>query len=328
MPDQPAKGAKQTLKHLSMRLMRPGLLSVHERLNEMERRIVKLHGAVDQNAADRLKYDSELEYWRYLVKRGGAEKDFGEAFEVVFARWMRRRLERLGKFLGLPAIGQLGDIDEWCRGRSVVEIGAGPYPAVAAALQGWKRCVAVDPIARGYVEEDLVPASCGHVVYIEAPGERIPLPNGFADVVICENCLDHVTDPASVIREIDRLLAPGGYLWIFVDLSEHQDHMHPHPMSEAKMRRLLSRFELMRVDVSSHKAHPEAYGGFRALARKAEQVRNRAVQAEAGLALEDRTPREVSPDRAGSKAEPAPEHKGHPEIHVNGSVLDRVAPRS
>ena len=318
------RGAKETLKHLSMRAMRPGLESVHEHLVRLEEKVSKLHYAVDQTTVDRLKYDSELEYWRYLVKRGGAEKDFGEAFEVVFGRWMRRRLEKLGLFLGLARAGQPGDIDEWCRTRSVVEIGAGPYPAVAAARHGWKRCVAVDPIARGYVEEELVPASCSHVVYLEAPGEHIPLASGFADLVVCENCLDHVSDPAKVIREIERLLVPGGNLWVFVDLSNHQDHMHPHPMSEEKMRRLLSRFEMVRVEVSSHKAHPEAYGGFRALVRKPEIVRDRSVRAEAREAMAGGPPRGASTD-AGVAAEPARQAKERPEIHVNGSVIDRAA---
>jgi SAM-dependent methyltransferase len=331
MPEETPMSAKDKLKQLSMRAMRPGLESVHERLGRLESQIDKLHGALDQSPRDRVKYDSELEYWRYLVKNGGAKKDFGESFEVVFGRWMRRRLEKLGVFLGLPSVGQAGDIDEWCVGRSVVEIGAGPYPAVAAARRGWKRCVAVDPIARGYVEDGLVPESCGHVVYIEAPGERIPLSSGSADLVVCENCLDHVTDPASVIREIERLLAPGGHLWIFVDLSEHQDHMHPHPMSEEKMRKLLGRLTAVRVEVSSHRAHPEAYGGFRALYQKPTAVRFRDTASDDVMQPEDRLPRAVSADRAASaqqtgasSAEAAPNVQGHPEIHVNGSVLDRV----
>jgi SAM-dependent methyltransferase len=267
-----AASPKESLKVLSARLMRPGLASVQTRLTDLETRLNdglhQLHVAIDKTAADRVKYDSELEYWRYLVKRGGARADFGDDFEIVFGRWTRLRLLKLGQFLGLPDEGNLGDIDDWCRDRSVVEIGAGPSPAVAAARRGWRRCVAVDPLARGYAEEGLVPASCQHVIYIEAPGERIPLAAGFADVVVCENCLDHVSDPAEVVREMRRLLAPGGYLWLFVDLSDHQDHMHPHPMNVEKLRRLLAGFETVREDISDHRAHPEAYGGYRVLCRR------------------------------------------------------------
>lgn len=255
--------------------MRPGLAPVRDdlsRLNasldEARARLARVEEHLSLDARDQVKYESELEYWRWLIKKGGSEKDFKQPFDVIFGRWQRERLIKLGVFLGLVAAPEPGCIDDWCATRSVVEIGAGPYPSIAAAQRGFKRCVAVDPIARGYVEEELVPAAASHVIYIEAPGERVPLPTGFADLVINENCLDHVRDPESVVAEMHRLLKPGGHLWLFVDLSNHQDHMHPHPMNEQKIRGLLRRFETLREEVSSHKAHPEAYGGYRVLARK------------------------------------------------------------
>lgn len=213
-----------------------------------------------------MKYDSELQYWRYLVKGGGAQKDFGDSFERVFGNWQRNRIRKLANFMGVPE----DQIDDWCRERSALEIGSGPYPAVAAARKGWKKCVAVDPIARGYVEEGLVPECCSHVVFVAAKGERIPLPSAFADVLICENCLDHVSDPPAVVREMFRLVKPGGLLWFFVDLSNHVDHMHPHAMNEQKVRGFLERggFVAVREEVSNHKAHPQAYGGLRGLYRR------------------------------------------------------------
>ena len=251
-----------------MRMMRPGLLPVHERFAQLEKRIGAVSdrlGTLDEEAH---KYESELAYWRWLIKKGGSEKDFGAPFAEVFGRWQRNRLIKLGVFLGLAPVGEPGDIDDWCAARSVIEIGAGPYPAVAAAAKGWARCVAVDPIAKGYVQEDLVPEAAKKVVYIAAPGEQIPLPAGFADLLVIENCLDHVTDPERVVAEIRRLLRPGGYLWLFVDLSNHKDEMHPHPFNEERVRALLRSFQVVRDEVSDHKAHPEAYGGYRGLLRK------------------------------------------------------------
>ena len=180
---------------------------------------------------------------------------------------------KIGEFLGLPPIGEPGSIEDWAKTRAAVEIGAGPYPLLAAAGKGWRQCVAVDPIARGYVEEGLVPPEAGHVVYVAARGESIPLPSASADVVVIENCLDHVRDPAQVVREIDRLLVPGGHLWIFVDLSNHVDHMHPHAMNEEKVRGLLKSFEIVRDEVTGHKAHPEAYGSYCGMLRKPEAAR-------------------------------------------------------
>ncbi len=258
-----ASRIKSALKPLAARVIRPGLATVQERLDQIEQ-------VLTLEKEDRYKYQSELAYWRYLVREGGSQRDFGDSFEVVFGRWQRRRLDKLAEFMSI-AIDGPGGIDDWCSSRSAIEIGAGPYPALGAAAKGWKRAVAVDPIARGYVEESLVPDCCGDIVYIEAKGEQIPLPSGFADLIINENCLDHVTDPDAVIREMFRLLKPGGLIWFFVDLSNHIDQMHPHAMNEQKVRRLLGEvggFTFVRDEVSSHKAHPQAYGGFRALLQR------------------------------------------------------------
>lgn len=265
MPDGGSNSLKARLKHLAYRLVRPGLVPVHEGINQVRADIATVHGRLDQLDADQRKYDAELEYWRWLVKKGGSEKGFGAPFAEVFGRWTQQKMVKMGEFLSLPPVGQPGDIHDWASARSVIEIGAGPYPLVAAATKGWKRCVAVDPIARGYVEEDLLPPIADNVVYVAARGESIPLPSASADLIVIENCLDHVKDPAMVVREMTRLLAPGGHLWIFVDLSNHVDHMHPHAMNEQKVRRLLETeggFTVVRDEVTSHKAHPEAYGSY------------------------------------------------------------------
>ncbi len=260
---------RRKLKTLAARAIRPGIWPLVQRLDRLEARL----GQLDRDAR---KYRGELDYWRWLIHNGGCVKDHGDTYEVVFGRWQRQRLLHLGAWLGLRdvevggGVDGLAGIDDWAAERSVIEIGAGPYPSIARTRKGWKRAVAVDPLARGYVEEGLLPTSpiCDDVVYIEAPGEQIPLPNGFADLVIIENCLDHVTDPAGVVNEIRRLLKPGGLLWLFVDFSDHADHMHPHPMNEERIRELLRGFGMVNEEFTPHKAHPMAWGAYRGLYRK------------------------------------------------------------
>jgi SAM-dependent methyltransferase len=308
-------GLKHRLKTLAFRAMRPGIMPVHDKMMQIEADIKALGDRLDEREERGRKYDSELDYWRWLIKRGGSEKDFGAPFEQVFGHWQRQRLLKLGLFLGLPDSGTPGDVDDWCATRSVIEIGAGPYPAIAAARKGWKRCVAVDPIARGYVEEDLVPKAAEHVIYIAAPGEQIPLPNGFADLLVIENCLDHVTDPSAVAQEMYRLLRPGGYLWLFVDLSNHRDHMHPHAFNEDKVRAVLGDFRVVRDEVSAHKAHPQAYGGYRGLLRKPDAAGDYRARPESAQNL-----RPVNATNGANT-------DAHVEIkvreHVNGSVSGR-----
>jgi hypothetical protein len=281
---------KERLKHLAMRLMRPGLAELERQAADLSRRLVRIEELAKAQAnPDGQKHREELTYWRWLIKTEQGRTSLYAPFEVAFGHWQRDRLRELGRCLGLvpdtlvgaavpgrnpPAGGPPAPdldraVDDWCAGQSVVEIGAGPYPAIAAAPR-WRRAVAVDPLAKGYAEEGLLPAAADHITYIEAPGEKIPLPAGFADLVIIENALDHVSDPGAVLAEIVRLLRPGGLLWLLVDLSTYSDHMHPHPFDEPRVRGLLRQagFGVVSDRVSDHKSHPKAYGEYRGLLRK------------------------------------------------------------
>ena len=49
-------------------------------------------------------------------------------------------------------------------------------------------------------------------------GERTPFPDASFDLVLCCNVLDHVQDPAIVLREVCRVLRPAGFFYLFVDV--------------------------------------------------------------------------------------------------------------
>lgn len=293
---------KDRVKKVMFRAMRPGLLEVNERLDRLEYAITGVAPAAQPssgalpapaqgfaywrgglagralNAAGRevpamtAKYRDELTFWQDSVKKS-AQQQLGGSFESVYGGWQRDRVRELGAFLGLPQApaGFSPELKAWCAARSAVEIGAGPYPSIATVQ--WKRAVAVDPLADGYVAEDLLPKDChcDEVVYLSSPGEAVPLPGGFADIVVLENCLDHVDDPRLVVAECNRLLAPGGFMWLLVDLMDYTDHMHPNPFNEARLRDLLRSegFDAVKDRVSDHKSHPNAYGEYRGLLRKA-----------------------------------------------------------
>lgn len=284
-----SSGVKERLKRLAARLVRPGIAPLEtsvdrlhhrlERLDHLDRLEATLETVAGAILA-REKYKEELAYWRWLLKTPEGRASLGQPPEELFAIWQRDRLRELAASLDLVAAEDGHDpagedldaaLDAWCARQSAVEIGAGPYPALAAA-PAWRRAVAVDPLARAYAEEGLLPSdgAMEQIVYIEASGERIPLPSNVADLVIIENALDHVGDPAAVLAEIRRLLRDGGLLWLLVDLSTYSDHMHPHPFDEKRVRKLLGEagFEVVKDRVSDHKSHPKAYGEYRGLLRK------------------------------------------------------------
>ncbi len=162
------------------------------------------------------------------------------------------------------------EIDAWCSRQSVLEIGTGPYPEMAAAKEGWRWAVGVDPLAQNYMEEDLCPPACKDMVFISAKAEAIPVCSRSADLVIADNCLDHVLEPAKVVAEAFRLLRRGGWLWLFVDFSEKIDPLHPHALNKERLHALLADFELMKEEISDVHSHPDAYGSCRALWQKPE----------------------------------------------------------
>jgi len=75
----------------------------------------------------------------------------------------------------------------------------------------------------GYVNLDLfaIPG-----VDVAANAEHLPFPDGTFQRVECDAVLEHVRDPARVMDEIRRVLAPGGYVHLVVPFC-HPFHEYP-----------------------------------------------------------------------------------------------------
>lgn len=56
--------------------------------------------------------------------------------------------------------------------------------------------------------------------------QRMPIPDGRFDTVLCLSVLEHVPDPAQALREIFRVLAPGGKL---IAVVPHLAYLHNEP---------------------------------------------------------------------------------------------------
>lgn len=132
---------------------------------------------------------------------------------MTFAqRWLLRRAIRRPD----PLVGaQLGALLDGVHGE-VVEVGCGAgflfpyYPDKISRLIG----VEPDSLSR---EQAIVAARqlCVPVEILgNEPGGLLPLPGACADFVVCSEVLCSVTDPAVMLREIDRILRPGGQLRI------------------------------------------------------------------------------------------------------------------
>jgi SAM-dependent methyltransferase len=101
-------------------------------------------------------------------------------------------------------------------GGVVVEIGAGNGPNLRYLREG-TTVHAVEPNPLFHRRLRRTAEAGGLEVIIHAvPGEEIDLDDGTADAVVCSWVLCTVGDPAAVLREVRRILRPGGR-FLFVE---------------------------------------------------------------------------------------------------------------
>ena len=124
--------------------------------------------------------------------------------EAYAENWSPTVLDRFGVWLSARAIRR------WVpsfRGKRVGDFGCGFHASFARTLVGEvERLVLVDVSI-----SDEVKRLAGVEVREGAlPGALAPLPDGSLDIVMCISVLEHLWDPKGALREIHRLLSPGG----------------------------------------------------------------------------------------------------------------------
>jgi SAM-dependent methyltransferase len=146
----------------------------------------------------------ERSYW----ENASATVAVGAAPQLEWYRWradrLVERLERLG-------------MEHLTTGSAkVVEVGSGPVGCVTY-FPGRER-IAVDPLHPFFATDAVLSALRDPAVeYRPGIGEEIPCEDGTCDLVIIENCIDHVRDVHLVMRELVRILKPGGTLYLTVN---------------------------------------------------------------------------------------------------------------
>jgi SAM-dependent methyltransferase len=151
--------------------------------------------------------------------------------------WYRTRAERLARRLDGLGFGHLTTGD----GR-VLEVGSGPIGLVTF-FPGRER-ISVDPLHGFYSTEPTLSALRNpNVEYREGSGEKIPCDSEWCDLLVIENCIDHVENVHGVMTELRRVLKPGGVLYLTVNSRTRAGYY---------VHRLLSR---LRID----RGHPHTF---------------------------------------------------------------------
>jgi SAM-dependent methyltransferase len=101
-----------------------------------------------------------------------------------------------------------------------LDVGAGTGTLSRALIRRWPHAhvIALDAsagmlrTAQAIAEDELTPEELGRLETIVAGADRMPLPDGTVDVVVSSFVLQLVPDRLRVLREIRRVLRPGGLL--------------------------------------------------------------------------------------------------------------------
>jgi len=96
----------------------------------------------------------------------------------------------------------------------VIEVGSGAHGLIFC-FDGYAR-VGVDPLAVDY--GGLFPRWQRRAQTVAAVGESLPFHDQSFDVVLCDNVVDHAESPPQIVRELVRILAPGGLLYFTVNI--------------------------------------------------------------------------------------------------------------
>lgn len=143
----------------------------------------------------------ELKFWRLLKLRKGF---FTHHYEYFYTTHFGFNMELF-------------------EGKRILDIGCGPMGSLEWAEMAVER-IGLDPLADSYKEFGIDKQK---MKYVTAGAEEIPFPDNYFDFIYSFNSLDHVDNLDHAVKEIIRVLAPGGYFLLLTDLNHKATHCEP-----------------------------------------------------------------------------------------------------
>lgn len=101
--------------------------------------------------------------------------------------------------------------------KTVVDVGGGKIPYREMFACG--KYIAID-------HYETLPDATERTQYINSAAENLPLESASADIVICNQVLEHVNDPLRALSEVHRIMRPGG---VFLGSVPHISPVHLEP---------------------------------------------------------------------------------------------------
>ncbi|MBN1870932.1 MAG: class I SAM-dependent methyltransferase [Candidatus Omnitrophica bacterium] len=133
--------------------------------------------------------------------------------------------------------------EEFYRNKCILDIGCGPRGSLEWASMAHER-VGLDPLAKEYLK---LGADKHAMTYIDAPSEQIPFSDQHFDIVCSFNSLDHVFDVHQTLKEIKRIVKPGGYFLLIVEVNHSSTPTEPIVLGWDIVETLSDDFEILDV---------------------------------------------------------------------------------
>ncbi|GHO45944.1 sigma-70 family RNA polymerase sigma factor [Ktedonospora formicarum] len=123
---------------------------------------------------------------------------------------------------------RFGKLLPWHQGMTVLDAGTGTgyLAGIIAPLVGNVIGVDCSPAMLKQAGEKMAQAGFEHVTLREGMGEQLPLATDSVDVATCHMLLHHVVSPRLVLRELCRVVRPGGYI-VIIDAHTHSYRWTP-----------------------------------------------------------------------------------------------------
>jgi len=145
-------------------------------------------------------------------------REVKEFFERVAGDWDAMRLS----YYDERVIDKMATVSGLGTGMTVADVGTGTGFVAAGVAPRVKRVVAVDnaPAMLEMAHENLLALDISNVDLVAGDVARLPLEDGSVDAAFANMVLHHAEEPASMLREMARVVRPGGVVAI-VDEVEH-----------------------------------------------------------------------------------------------------------